>query len=69
MGDWHYHPGHVYNVVKRGTVLVEDGCGEVEMFTKGQAFEKIDGRVHRAVNRGTVDAVEYNMFIVPQEDR
>jgi len=39
------------------------------MFTKGQAFEKIDGRVHRAVNRGTVDAVEYNMFIVPQEDR
>lgn len=65
VGGWHYHPGSVYNVVKRGTVIVEDGCGQEETFTAGQAFEKVDGRVHRAKNLGTEDAEEYNTFIVP----
>ena len=62
-GAWHYHPGYVYNVVKEGTVIVEDGCGEVKEYSAGQAFETSEGRVHRAYNLGEVDAVEYNMFI------
>lgn len=62
-GAWHYHPGYVYNVVKSGTVVVEDGCGEVKEYSAGQAFETSDGRVHRAYNLGEVDAVEYNMFV------
>jgi hypothetical protein len=62
-GAWHYHPGYVYNVVKEGTVVVEDGCGEVKEYSAGQAFETSDGRVHRAYNLGEVDAVEYNMFV------
>ena len=24
---WHYHPGRAYNVIKSGTLTVEDGCG------------------------------------------
>ena len=65
-GVWHYHPGLITAVVTRGTVTVEDGCGGAETFTAGQAFEKSNGRVHRAINPGTVEEEEYNMFIVPQ---
>ena len=31
----------------------------------GEAFETSEGRVHRAYNLGTVDAIEYNMFVGP----
>lgn len=65
-GGWHYHPGLVLSVVTSGTVIVEDGCGGEEAFSAGQAFEKIGGRVHRWKNHGTVPAVEYNTFVVPQ---
>jgi quercetin dioxygenase-like cupin family protein len=65
-GGWHYHPGYVFNVVTSGTVIVEDGCGGEETFSAGDAFEKIDGRVHRWKNLGSEPAVEYNMFIVPE---
>ena len=51
---WHYHPGPLFNVVTRGTVTVEDGCGEEQAFTVGQAFEE-GGRVHRPKNLGTED--------------
>ncbi|HUE82344.1 MAG TPA: cupin domain-containing protein [Pyrinomonadaceae bacterium] len=64
---WHYHPGYAYNVVKSGTLTVEDGCGGEETLTPGQAFEEMDGRVHRARNlSATDDVVVYNTFIVPQ---
>jgi hypothetical protein len=62
-GAWHYHPGYVYNVVAEGTITVEDGCGAVNHFSAGEAFETSEGRVHRAYNLGDVDAVEYNMFV------
>lgn len=64
-GAWHYHPGYVYNVVTQGTITIEDGCGEINQYSKGQAFETSEGRVHRAYNLGTEDAIEYNMFIGP----
>jgi quercetin dioxygenase-like cupin family protein len=64
---WHYHPGYAFNVVKSGTLTVEEGCGEVETLTPGEAFEEMDGRVHRARNLSTTeDVVVYNTFIVPQ---
>ncbi len=66
VGGWHSHPGLVLSVVTSGTVTVEDGCGGEEAFSAGQAFEKIGGRVHRWKNLGTVPAVEFNTFIVPQ---
>ena len=64
---WHYHPGYAFNVVKSGTLTVEDGCGgEEETLTPGQAFEEMDGRVHRAKNLSTTEpVVVYNTFIVP----
>lgn len=63
VGAWHYHPGFVHNVVVSGSVKIEDGCGDEQTYTTGQAFETSEGRVHRAINEGTVDAVEYNVFI------
>ena len=64
---WHYHPGYAFNVVKSGTLTVEDGCGGEETLTPGQAFEEMDGRVHRAKNLSTTEnVVVYNTFIVPQ---
>jgi quercetin dioxygenase-like cupin family protein len=66
VGAWHYHPGLLISVVKRGTVTIEDGCGGEETFTAGQAFEQIGGRVHRAKNLGTEEVEEYNMFVAPE---
>jgi quercetin dioxygenase-like cupin family protein len=63
LGAWHYHPGYVHNVVTAGTIRIEDGCGGNASYTVGQAFETSEGRVHRAINEGAVDAVEYNVFI------
>lgn len=65
---WHYHPGYAFNVVKSGTLTVEDGCGgELETLTPGQAFEEMEGRVHRAKNLSTTEpVVVYNTFIMPQ---
>lgn len=63
VGTWHYHPGYVHNVVVGGTMRIEDGCGEVNYYSQGDAFETSEGRVHRAINEGNVDAVEYNVFI------
>lgn len=64
-GPWHYHPGYVYNVVRQGTITVEDGCGAIQSYSAGQAFETSEGRVHRAYNLGEVDAIESNMFVGP----
>ncbi len=66
--QWHYHPGYAFNVVKSGTLTVEDGCGgEEETLTPGQAFEEVEGRVHRAKNLSTTEpVVVYNTFIIPQ---
>jgi quercetin dioxygenase-like cupin family protein len=64
-GAWHYHPGYVYNVVRQGTITVEDGCGSVQSYHAGQAFETSEGRVHRAYNLSDADAIESNMFVGP----
>ena len=66
VGAWHYHPGYVHNVVTTGAVKIEDGCGAAPTYSAGQAFETSEGRVHRAINEGTVNAVEYNVFIREQ---
>lgn len=63
VGAWHYHPGYVHNVVTSGAIKIEDGCGAAPTYSAGQAFETSEGRVHRAINEGTVDAVEINVFI------
>jgi len=62
---WHYHPGPLFTVLTRGTVTVEDGCGEEKVSTTGQAFEE-GGRVHRGKNLGTEATFAYQMFIVPE---
>src|SRR5262245_52371905 len=62
--QWHYHPGRAYNVVKRGTLTVEDGCGQVESLRAGEAFEETEYHVHRALNVGTDEVEVYNTFII-----
>ena len=64
---WHYHPGYAFNVVKSGVLTVEEGCGgPEETLIPGQAFEELQGHVHRAKNLGTEPTVVYNTFIMPQ---
>ena len=63
---WHYHPGYAFNAVKSGALTFEEGCGGTETLTPGQAFEEVDGHVHRAMNLSAEDAVVSNTFIVPQ---
>ena len=53
-------------VMKSGTLTVEDGCGGEETLTAGQAFEELDGRVHRGKNLTTEPVVVYNTFIMPE---
>src|SRR5262245_25142917 len=62
--QWHYHPGRAYNVIKRGTLTVEDGCGQLETFPAGEAFEETEYHVHRAMNLGSDEVEVYNTFIV-----
>ena len=64
VGAWHHHPGPLFNVVTRGTVTVEDGCGGEQSYTVGQAFEE-GGRVHRPKNLGTEATFAYQTFVVP----
>ena len=37
-GLWHYHPGNVYNVVTEGSITIEDGCGQINHYSVGDAF-------------------------------
>lgn len=59
----HYHPGHVFIVVKSGTLTVEDGCGGEKKLTTGQGLEEMNGRVHRGKNVSAADVVVYDIFI------
>ncbi len=63
---WHYHPGRAYNVIKRGTLTVEDGCGGQEVLKAGQAFEETEFHIHRAKNLGSEEVEVYNTFVVPE---
>jgi quercetin dioxygenase-like cupin family protein len=63
---WHYHPGYAFNVVRSGKLTVEEGCGGEQTLLPGDAFEEMDGHVHRAKNLTTEDVVVYNTFIVPK---
>src|SRR6266852_8003158 len=63
---WHYHPGFVYVVIAQGTITEESGCGEVETFAPGTAFEEVQpARIHRVMNHGSDAAVLYVMNINP----
>jgi Cupin domain len=61
---WHYHPGRAYNVVKRGTLTLEDGCGQLQSLTAGESFEETEYHVHRAMNLGKDEVEVYNTFII-----
>jgi quercetin dioxygenase-like cupin family protein len=64
---WHHHPGYAFNVVKSGVLTVEEGCGgPEETLLPGQAFEEVQGEIHRAKNLGTEPTVVYNTFVMPQ---
>ena len=65
VSGWHYHPGTLISVVKRGTVAVEDGCGGEDPHNTGEAFEAVGERVHRA-KAGGEQLEEFNLFITPQ---
>ena len=43
------------------------GADKSASISKGEAFETSEGRVHRAYNLGSEDAMEYNMFVGPPD--
>ena len=63
---WHYHPGYAFNVVKTGVLTVEEGCGGERNLNPGEAFEELQGHVHRAKNLTTEPVLVYNTFVMPQ---
>jgi quercetin dioxygenase-like cupin family protein len=65
VGPWHYHPGPVFTVVTRGTLTVENGCGEEQSATAGQGFGE-GSYVHRPKNLGTEETSAYQGFVLPQ---
>ena len=64
VSGWHYHPGTLISVVKRGTVAVEDGCGGDDVHNVGDAFVAVGERIHRA-KAGAEQLEEYNLFVTP----
>src|SRR5262245_65520805 len=60
--QWHYHPGRAYNVIKRGTLTVEDGCGQVESFPAGGSFEETEFHVLQAMNLESEGVEGYKTF-------
>jgi quercetin dioxygenase-like cupin family protein len=62
---WHHHPGLAFNVVKQGTLTLEDGCGGEETLLPGQAFEELHARIHRAKNLTASNVEVYNTFVTP----
>jgi quercetin dioxygenase-like cupin family protein len=63
---WHYHSGYAFNVVKSGTLTVEDGCAGEKTLTAGQGFEETDSRVHRGKNLSDKETVVYDTFFIRQ---
>jgi quercetin dioxygenase-like cupin family protein len=63
--QWHHHPGLAFNVVKHGTLTLEDGCGGEETLLAGQAFEEVHARIHRAKNLTASNVEVYNTFVTP----
>lgn len=50
---WHYHPGNGYVIVKSGSILNSDPCGDSQLFVAGQAFFEEGGHIHRALPSAT----------------
>ena len=62
---WHSHPGLVYVIVKSGTLTFESGCGDVHVYSAGQAFTEQATDIHRAVNYGPDPLEFYATLVVP----
>lgn len=65
VGQWHYHPGPLFNVVTQGTVTLETPCHGERSYGPGEAFEE-GGTVHRPKNLGDEATFAYQAFVVPQ---
>jgi quercetin dioxygenase-like cupin family protein len=54
---WHYHNGPSLVVVEKGTLTLKQADGTAVDYPAGSAFFEPKALVHRADNKGTVDAV------------
>ena len=55
--SWHHHPGPSLVFILSGTVTLQQADGSTADYPAGSAFFEPKGPVHRADNKGTVDAV------------
>lgn len=63
--SWHYHTGlGALNVVKQGTLVIEDGCGGETVYSVGDAFLEPSNRVHRGKNLASDAVITAQTFVV-----
>jgi hypothetical protein len=63
--DWHNHPGFALIAVKSGTMTFYDPDCTAHTVGAGQAFVETGGPT-KAVNEGSVEALFYVTYVVPQ---
>jgi quercetin dioxygenase-like cupin family protein len=62
---WHHHPGIIWVLVEQGTVTISDGACQTTTYSAGQVFLEAGDEPMLASNAGSIDAVVYNMQVVP----
>ena len=65
VAGWHTHPGPVYVIVSKGTIVEDHGCGSTTERAAGSAFFEDTGQVHNVANLGGEAAKLYVVQIVP----
>jgi quercetin dioxygenase-like cupin family protein len=63
--DWHNHPGFALIAVKSGTMSFYDPDCTRHLIGPGEAFVESGGPT-KAVNEGSVEALFYVTYVVPQ---
>jgi hypothetical protein len=63
--DWHNHPGFAIIAVKSGTMTFLDPDCTPHVIAAGKAFVESGGPTY-AVNEGSVEALFYVTYVVPQ---
>lgn len=63
---FHYHTGPVYNVIQSGTLTEDDGCGNIETHSVGDAFFEAPGHIHEVRNEQSEPVLVWSTIIHSQ---
>lgn len=63
---FHYHTGPVYNIIQSGTLTEDDGCGNIETHSAGDAFFEGPGHIHEVRNEQSEPVIIWATIIHSQ---